>query len=67
MFLPTAIFAVPILLTVHTYNHADWPHEMQQLHCVLLVYWISDADSQGCTDLQSLVNSNCNCLPCEIQ
>ena len=33
--------------------------EMQQLRCVLLVYWISDADSQGCTDLQSLVNLNC--------
>ena len=44
---------------IHMCNHADWPHEMQQLRCVLLVYWISDAKSQGRTDLQSLVNLNC--------
>jgi len=32
------------------------PHDMQQLHCVPLVNWISDTHSQGCTAVQSLVN-----------
>ena len=59
MFLPTAVLAVPTLLTIHTYNHADWPHDMQQLLCVLLVKWIPDADSFWGWGLQSLVNLNC--------
>ncbi|DBA66072.1 TPA: hypothetical protein ACH3X2_004209 [Trebouxia sp. C0005] len=59
VFLPTAILAVPTLLTVHTYSHADWPHDMQQLNIVLLMCWTSDADSQGYIDLQSLVQVAC--------
>ena len=47
------------LLTVHTYKYADWPPDIQQLGCVFFVYWSSDADSQGCTDLHSLVNLSC--------
>ena len=67
MFLPAipAIFSLQLLLTVHMCNQADLPHDMQQLHCVPLVNWNSDADSQGCPDLQSLNLIRLHCGECE--